>query len=133
MFYGPRRCNSAGGKFKASMKQQVTATSIQSYRSLDHTTLRGRIGGWIVAQSHSSPVFIRQIAEYFGIQTATASARLNELKKDVFVWNGQHYRLEFAGTVFDNKTCRTVDAWRAVPAHDPGTQTNLFTAKAATP
>ena len=108
------------------MKQAVTQTSIQSYRSLDHTTLRGRIGGWIVAQSNSSPVFIRQIAEYFNIQTATASGRLNELKKYPFVWNGQHYRLEFAGKVFDNKTCKTVDAWRAVPAHNPGEQHKLF-------
>jgi hypothetical protein len=120
---GAAKCR---GKIQKHMKQQVTATSIASYRSLDHTTLRGRIAGWIVAQSNASPVFIRQIAEYFDLDKSSASARLNELKQGVFSWNGQHYRLEFAKKVFDQKTCKTVDAWKAVPAHDPGSQTNLF-------
>lgn len=109
------------------MKQAVTQTSIASYRSLDPTKQKGRIAQHIVEESRANrPVYIGAIANKLKMDTGKVSARLNELKKGVFVWNGQHYRLEFAGTVLNQKTCRTVEAWRAVPAHDPGKQTNLF-------
>lgn len=118
----------ASGATKNKYMKQVTQTSIESYRTLDHTTLRGRIGGWIVTMSRiNRPVTIREVSTYFILDKSTASARLNELKKQPFEWEGKFYRLEFAGKVFDNLTCKTVEAWRAVPAADPGQQKDLFT------
>ena len=73
------------------------------------------------------PVTIREISTYFKLQKSTVSPRLNELKQKPFEWEGNFYRLQLAGKVFDSVTCRTVEAWRAVPAADPGQQKDLFT------
>lgn len=123
----PGAAIASGATKSKKMKQAVTQTSRESYRTLDHTTLLGRIGGWIVTMSRiNRPVTIREISTYFNLDKSTASARLNELKKHPFEWDGKFYRLDFAGKVFDTLTCKTVEAWRAVPAADPGQQVNLF-------
>lgn len=113
------------------MKTNVAQTSIEAYYSLDHSTVRGKVAGEILRLTEAGyRSWIGKLAANLGLEKSTVSGRFNELKKQPFQYNGQWYRLEFAGKVPVKSGVRTitVETWgmRKCAAPQPIEQQTLF-------
>lgn len=111
------------------MKTSVTASSVQTYYSLDFSTVRGKVAEAIIRHTKAGNAsWIRAIAQELGMDKSSVAGRMNELKKQPFRYGGKWYQLHFDGRKKDTYLGVTTspETWKAVECAAPGEQTKLF-------
>lgn len=110
------------------MKTQVTQTSIQTYYSLDFSSVRGKVAGEIIRlTSRGERAYIGKVAHNLKMEKSTVSGRFNELKKQPFQFDGYWYRMVQTGNAkaFYGVRQTTVQTWAALRCAAPAEQTAL--------
>lgn len=110
------------------MKTRVTQTSIQTYYSLDFSSVRGKVAGEIIRlTSRGERAYIGKVARNLKMEKSTVSGRFNELKKQPFQFAGYWYRMVQSGKVRTSDGIRqtTVETWAALRCAAPAEQTAL--------
>lgn len=115
------------------MKQAVIQTSIDTYYSIDLSTVRGKVAAEIRRLTRAGhPAYISLVAHNLGMEKSTVSGRFNELKQAPFQVNGGWFRMEPTGERLlpipgDNAgRHRRVETWAIINCTAPVEQKNLF-------
>ena len=112
------------------MKTQVTQTSIKAHAetTTERMTLKKRVAEYALSETRQGrTVWIGKIAHALRLEKSTASARLNEIKKDGVELHGVQYELKHVRTAKAVGESRTVEQWALVLRHTPYIEpTELF-------
>jgi hypothetical protein len=112
------------------MKTNVTQTSIEAHKqtTTERMTLKKTVAEYALSETRQGrTVWIGKIAKALGLEKSTASARLNEIKKDGVELHGVKYEIKLVRSARPIGESKKVEQWALVlPSKKESEQTQLF-------